>query len=264
MDTGWAINNIGAIVGAFVVLIVAFFVFRSKSNNNQSRNDSKTAVSKVYRKYGAEEITSSLPESVSEKQTSSMWKTRRYVLNKIRSLKKPDILSAKNRENVVQAVDNQKEEVAPAVDTPEADVYQVPTKTHEENSEDNSNIEIPDEDIPEIPGSVMVVDPDTVAGETENTNTPDSIDDIDSPEIDLNVEAPTDETEEIDDTQLEVEVTDDGKVLEKKEEGSNVFSLFTEEEEEENEISKFAANMDQVDINTLLQDAKNIQKFIRR
>jgi len=110
----------------------------------------------------------------------------------------------------------------------------------------------------------MIVDPDTVAGETENTNASDSTDDIDSPEITLNVEPPTDETEEIDDTQLEVEVTDDEKVSEKKEEGSDVFSLFTEEEEEENEISKFAANMDQVDINTLLQDAKNIQKFIRR
>jgi hypothetical protein len=264
MDTGWAINNIGAIVGAFVVVIVAYFVFRSKSNKNRSENDSKASVSKVDGRNRAEEVTLSPLESVSEKQTSPMWKTRRYVLNKIRSLKKPDILPVKDREDVLQAIDNQKEQVSSMVETPAADIHQVPIKTHEENSEDNPDIEVLNEDVPEISEPVMIDDSDTVVSETENTNDPESTDNIDSPEIDLNAEPPTEETEETDDAQPEVEVTDNEKHSEKTEEGGNVFSLFTEEEEEENEISKFAANLDQVDVNKLRQDAENIQKYIHR
>lgn len=264
MDIGWITNNIGAIVGGFVVIAVAYFLFRPRTNNNQSEKGSRDSVSEEAKKNATKESVSLLPESDSDKETSPLWKTRRYMLNKIRSLKKPDILSEKNRGGTVRDI-NSEEDLPPAmVNIPAAEPVGISPETHEENLDDNPVIEIPNENIPEITLPVTIDDNNSISNEIENTDVHESTDDDDSPEIDMNAVPTPDETEEIDNNQLEVAVMDYEQLSEKPEGGSDVFSLFSEEDEEENEVSKFASNLDQVDVNNLLKEAENIQKYLRR
>ena len=262
MDTGWIFNNVGAIIGGFVVVIVAYFVFKPKSNINQLEKDSKASVSKVDRKNEAEKAAMIPQEAVSDKQISPVWKTRRYILNKIRSLKKPDILSGKHHDDIINTTDKNEEQIPSPLNSPVADLTGVPLEVHEKNLETTAIEEVAN-DIPEISVPVDAGDTPPISSELDNTNVYELNDNSNSPEIDMNTVPPADETGD-ENTQLEATAIKNEQISEKPEGRGNLLNLFTDEAEEESEISKFAANLDPVDVNNLRKEAENIQKHIRR
>ncbi|UCC17080.1 MAG: hypothetical protein JSU58_00565 [Dehalococcoidales bacterium] len=263
MDLGGITNNIGAIIGGVVVIVVAYFLFKPRSNKDLLETSSKDIVSKAGKENETEKLDTPPSEPVSTNQISPVWKTRRYLLKKIRSLKKPDVLMVKHHENTKQAVDSHKEKISPPVNLPVADLSGVPVEPLEENQDNILNVEESYKDTPEIPVDASIDDTISISGEIEKTDGHESSDNDDSPESDMTSQPLVDETT-ADNAQLEVNVTNHEQLLKKTERGGNVFDLFTEEDEEENETSKFASKLDQVDVKNLLTQAENIQKYIRR
>ena len=275
MDISGFTNNIGVvIIGGVIVITVAYFIFKPKPGNKTPEKNSIDRGPEENAANVPEKTPSSTVEAVSDQPSSPMKETRRFLLGKMRSLKKPDILSGKSHEDNNRPADNEEEKVSPETELSIENIPAVPLDVNEgdeENLNDTPEREILDEDKPEIPLSISSMSVgDTVPDfkEIEETDVYESPDDSDSPENDLSTES-TDDEPEADTTQPEdaVEEANEEKnyqLSEKPKGGGGVFDLFTEVEEEENEISKFAANLDPVDINDLLQEAREIHKHIRR
>ena len=268
MDIGGFTNNIGVvIIGGVVVITVAFFVFKPKPGSKTSENN------RVDRVPG-ENTASSTVEAVNNQPSSPIKETRRFILDKMRSLKKPDIVSSKSHEDNIQPADSEEEVSSSETELPienTPDVSLDAGEDNEEKYEDTHEGEVLNEDKPEIPlslssMSIEDINPDLI--EKKKTDVNELPDDSDSLETDISIESTDDETE-AGTAQLEAvieETNEESNALpsEKPKSSGGVFDLFTEVEEEENEISKFAANLDPVDINDLLQEAREIKKHIRR
>jgi hypothetical protein len=268
MDISGFTNNIGVvIIGGVIVITVAYFVFKPKPDNKISEKKGVDGVPQANK-------ASTTIEAVNDQPSSPMKETRRFLLDKMRSLKKPDILSGKSREDNDRSADAEEVEMPSETELSienKSDVSLDVKEGDEENMKDITESEAVDEAKTEIPLSVSSmsledINPDFK--EIENTDENEPPDDSDSPETDMRIESTDDETE-ADTTQLEAAVEEGNKENndqppEKPKGGGGVFDLFTEVEEEENEISKFAAKLDPVDINDLLQEAREIHKHIRR
>jgi hypothetical protein len=267
MDISGFTNNIGVvIVGGIVVITVAYFMFRPRRSNKTPEKNGVDGGLKENATNVPENTLSSTVEAVNDQPSSPMKETRRFLLGKMRSMKKPDILSSKSNEDNGQSTDNEEEQISSETVVPIEDNSVISSDIDEDNEENLNNtpdIEVSDEEKPEIPLSMSVEDIKPDFQEMEKTSVFESSDDNDSLEDDMDTEL-TDDDSEADNTQLEDAVEDKEQLSEKPKSGGGVFDLFTEAEEEENDISKFASGLDQVDINDLLQEARNIHKHIRR
>jgi hypothetical protein len=234
MDFSQISNNTAVVIGgAVLVVVVAFFIFRSGSRKKE-RNK--------------------VPENVTEETTdtggASKRESKRSILKRIRSLKKPEIEKDIIMEEVT-GIPKPKlaeaaipDEIFPGESGPSPEAEDNPLVTTilqgerakavvdmsgKTGSESEKPVDIPlspDQDTAVV-SEPPVKNHYVPAAEAENTNT-DAIKPKDRSDTDA------------------------------------IFSMFTEVEEEENETSKFAAKLAPVDIDSLLRDARDIKKYISR
>jgi|WetSurMetagenome_2_1015567.scaffolds.fasta_scaffold189655_2 hypothetical protein len=246
MDFSILSNNTAVIIsGAVLVVIVAYFIFRSMPKKNDKQKHIETKQKKTEKKVSVKSVPSIAVTG--GKGSSSSLKTRRNILSKIRSAHKPDIQKDKTeakKPGVPLKVD--KTVIAPPTSPlSEQPVVQSPPDNDVSHI---TNIEVSNEKVSVEAGTA------TRAGTSL-----DSIEMTEAP-----VENPTNKEENNQAPQLEIPLVQPASQPEKSKSGDDLFSLFTDENQEDNEVSKFAANLDKVDIQDLLTKAREIQKQIRR
>jgi len=225
-------NSTGVVIGgAVLVVVVAIFIFKSGS-----------------RKKKGMDTTATEREELPEVKDSSTRENKRSILKKIRSIKKPIF----KEEAAVEPLGD----FPPAIPTdilsieeiiPEEPVISPIVNTGKSGNESTAGAVLPD---------IVDIPPET----GNETKKPFEIPAKAKQDIPAPTEPPVEKEKA---PPVKAEDTGTSKPKEDKK-ADDIFSMFTDEETEENESSKFAAKLAPVDINRLRRDAEDISKYIRR
>ena len=222
--------------GAVILLVVAWFILRSGSKNRNVETDTTEKAEKESF-IRNESVVRVIENSVS--QSISKWRQKMDILKSIRERKKPDI-----EEHI-------RETTTPDI-TPAARENSGEAGLEQETLRQEIRVEEP-----------------TYAQEQT----------AESPEPGPETEAPLQEggsslsegtastEEEVQSQESETEEMEEYSELEQQKEKSgsdDIFSLFTSDDTEENETSKFAASLDSIDIKDLVHEVEDIKKYLRK
>lgn len=233
-DIGTLSNNLGVVIGgAVLVVVVAIFIFTGGS-----------------RKKKGTDTTAAENRKAAGFSDSSKYESKRSILKKIRAIKKPVIKEESTVERLVDFAAAEITDMA-AIEEYEPhkpDISPVPDILQSGNTSAAGKT---------IPGSVDL--PPAIGNKAKNPFEMPASSTRDIPPV----TEPRGKEENAASGKSADTATDTSKPKEKKK-TDDIFSMFTDEETEENETSKFASKLAPVDINRLLRDVEDISKYIRR
>lgn len=249
-------NNLLAVVGgAVVVAAAAFLIFKpGPKKKAKPENNSKKAAAEAgsTRKGNKKNPKTRTAETAAAEPD---WKKRMSILQKIRSIRKLDIMnegwSGKKKQGKQKGADQTGDTENP---TTLPDGFEPMSEQEAIISGSFAAVQKPD-DVPYYMGAQAdTVLPDSAGKDTTAQGGGDG---KPAPPV-----VPAEKKPATGDA-----VTEKPAVAAKKEESKSsgdIFSMFTDEETEENEISKFASQLQPVDIRALLREAEELKKYVRR
>lgn len=209
--------------GAVLIVIIAWFIFRGGSKEPSNRENNEVSDTGKIKKMPVEII--STDETSPKEEKYSLWKIKRNILSKVRSMRKPEI-----EKRIIQEIKTEQIEIEPI------SVNETGNATPEESfSED-----------------------DIISGEATTSESVDFQEDSNETIVDIEQQSEGEVKPEA------APVYQEETKQEKSHSGSDIFSMFTDDIGEESEVSIFAAKLAPVDINHLREEVENMRKCIRK
>lgn len=239
------ISNLGGniyvvIGGGVLVLLVAWFMFRNGSKDKPEKGKKETTKKQKDKGTIQPGDASEKVESVEPNQPPK-WKQKMNFLKSLRSRTKADTANTDGEEVLIP-------DIISDIEIPLQTEFPV-------RKEQVADIAVPAVDLPSnnhesFDTAVTMVGPEETGEIFQDTGTDISAED----ELPPVEEIPEDTTEVYTYTEPEKEKSEDG----------DIFSLFTQDDMEDNEVSKFAATLNPVNINDLLSEVNTIKKYLRK